>query len=196
IPPAPRGVPQVEVTFDIDANGIMNVSAKDLGTGKSQQIRIESSSGLNESDIQRMVKDAEANAARDKEEKEKVEVKNQAEQLVYQTEKMLAEAGDKIPADVKGKYQSSIDDVKEKIKGGDPKAIKASMDAMMKVSEELYKHAQTGGAAGPGAGPGAAGGQQFHGGQPGGGSAPNGDGGDQKKPGKDGAVDADFEVVD
>jgi molecular chaperone DnaK len=202
IPAAPRGVPQVEVTFDIDANGIMNVSAKDLGTGKSQQIRIESSSGLNESEIQRMVKDAEANAARDKEEKEKVEVKNQAEQLVYQTEKMLAEAGDKIPADVKGKYQSSIDDLKEKIKGGDTKAIKASMDAMMKVSEELYKHAQAAGAAGPadgpgpGAGAGPAGGQQFYGGQPGGGSAPDSDAGDQKKKGgKDGAVDADFEVV-
>jgi molecular chaperone DnaK len=209
IPAAPRGVPQVEVTFDIDANGIMNVSAKDLGTGKSQQIRIESSSGLNETEIQRMVKDAEANAARDKEEKEKVEVKNQAEQLVYQTEKMLSEAGDKIPADVKGKYQSSIDDLKEKIKGGDPKAIKTSMDAMMKVSEELYKHAQAAGAAGPGAaggptggpgGPGAgadpAGGQQFYGGQPGGGAAPGSDAGDQKKKGgKDGAVDADFEVV-
>jgi molecular chaperone DnaK len=202
IPAAPRGVPQIEVTFDIDANGIMNVSAKDLGTGKSQQIRIESSSGLNESDIQRMVKDAEANAARDKEEKEKVEVKNQAEQLVYQTEKMLVEAGDKIPADVKGKYQSSIDDLKEKIKGGDPKAIKAGMDSMMKVSEELYKHAQAAGAAGPGAGgPGGgadpAEGQQFHDGQPGGTSAPSGDAGDQKKKGgKDGAVDADFEVVD
>jgi len=169
IPPAPRGVPQIEVTFDIDANGIMNVSAKDLGTGKSQQIRIESSSGLNESEIQRMVKDAEANATRDKEEKEKVEVKNHAEQLVYQTEKMLNETGDKIPADVKGKYQSSINDLKEKIKGGDSKAIKASMDSMMKISEELYKHAQAAGAAGPGAaGPGAGptGGQQFYGGSP------------------------------
>ncbi|MBN2037466.1 MAG: molecular chaperone DnaK [Chitinispirillaceae bacterium] len=200
IPPAPRGVPQIEVTFDIDANGILNVSAKDLGTGKSQQIRIESSSGLNEDEIQKMVKDAEANAARDKEEKDKVEIKNQAEQLVYQTEKMLNEAGDKIPADVKSKYQSSIDDLKDKIKGGDPKAIKASMDSMMKISEELYKHAQAAGAAGgPGAGPGAgpAGDQQFHGSQPGGENAGTGDSGDQKKkPGKDGAVDADYEVVD
>jgi molecular chaperone DnaK len=200
IPPAPRGVPQVEVMFDIDANGIMNVSAKDLGTGKQQQIRIESSSGLNESEIQRMVKDAEANASRDKEEKDKVEVKNQAEQTVYQTEKMLADAGDKIPGDVKAKYQSAINDLKEKIKGGDTKAIKASMDSMMKISEELYKHAQGAQGAGPGAGAGAAGpganGQQFH--QSGTGPTDNAAGSNESagpKKGKDGAVDADFEVV-
>jgi len=198
IPPAPRGVPQIEVSFDIDANGIMNVSAKDLGTGKQQQIRIESSSGLNESEIQRMVRDAEANAVRDKEEKEKVEVKNHAEQLVYQTEKMLAEAGDKIPADVKGKYQSAVNDLKEKIKTGDQKAIKAAMDGMMKLSEELYKHAQAAqGGAGPGAGPGgpgAGGGQQFH--QDGTGTAgSDAAGGTKDKDGKNGAVDADFEVV-
>jgi molecular chaperone DnaK len=199
IPPAPRGVPQVEVSFDIDANGIMNVSAKDMGTGKQQQIRIESSSGLNEGDIQRMVREAETNAAHDKEEKEKVETKNQAEQLVYQTEKMLAEAGDKIPADVKSKYQSAVDDLKEKIKGGDPKTIKTAMDAMMKISEELYKHAQgaAGAAGGPGAGPGPDMGQQFHQGQQGG-NAAGGQAGEQKqeKKPKDGAVDADFEVVD
>jgi molecular chaperone DnaK len=202
IPTAPRGVPQIEVTFDIDANGIMNVSAKDLGTGKQQQIRIESSSGLNESEIKRMVSDAEANASRDKEEKEKVEVRNHAEQLVYQTEKMLAEAGDKIPSDVKGKYQSAVNDLKEKIKTGDPKAIKAGMDSMMKLSEELYKHAQNaGGAAGggsdPGAGPGGdAGGQQVHqGGAGSNGHAADGAGGPKGKNGKDGAVDADFEVV-
>jgi molecular chaperone DnaK len=198
IPAAPRGIPQVEVTFDIDANGIMNVSAKDLGTGKQQQIRIESSSGLNESEIQRMVKDAEANASRDKEEKETVEVKNHAEQLVYQTEKMLTDAGDKIPSDVKGKYQSAINDLKDKIKGGDPKAIKASMDGMMKISEELYKHAQNsagaqGGGAGPGAGPAGAG--PGAGGQGSGGNASGSDGSSGPKKGKDGAVDADFEVV-
>ena len=206
IPPAPRGIPQVEVTFDIDANGIMNVSAKDLGSGKQQQIRIESSSGLNETDIQKMVKDAEANAARDKEEKEKVEVKNHAEQLVYQTEKMLADAGDKIPADVKSKYQSAINDLKDKIAGGDPKAIKAGTDSLMKVSEELYKHAQgagAGGPGGPGTGPGpdmGVAGQQFYQSQPGGetGPQPGPDSGNQnnKGKGKDGAVDADFEVVD
>jgi molecular chaperone DnaK len=199
IAPAPRGVPQIEVTFDIDANGIMNVSAKDQGTGKQQQIRIESSSGLNESDIQRMVKDAEANAERDKEEKEKIEVKNHAEQLVYQTEKMLTDSGDKIPAEVKSRYQSAISDLKNKIGGGDPKAIKTSMDALMKLSQELYKQAP-GGAGGPGAGN--MGGQQFYGGQPGGDQSgttqgPDAGGADNNKgKGKDGAVDADYEVVD
>ncbi|MGA2506831.1 MAG: molecular chaperone DnaK [Chitinispirillaceae bacterium] len=198
IPPAPRGVPQIEVSFDIDANGIMNVSAKDLGTGKQQQIRIESSSGLNESEIQRMVKDAEANASRDKEEKDTVEVKNHAEQLVYQTEKMLSETGDKIPADVKGKYQSAINDLKDKIKGGDSKAIKASMDSMMKISEELYKHAQ-GAQGGGGTGSGGAaggGGPEFRQSAPGSdGHASGSNGSSGPKKGKDGAVDADFEVV-
>ena len=200
IAPAPRGVPQIEVTFDIDANGIMNVSAKDHGTGKQQQIRIESSSGLNESDIQRMVKDAEANAERDKEEKEKIEVKNHAEQLVYQTEKMLTDSGDKIPAEVKSRYQSAISDLKGKIGSGDPKAIKTSMDALMKLSEELYKHAPGGGAGPDGAGN--TGGQQFYGSQPGGDQSsatpgPEAGGPDNNKgKGKDGAVDADYEVVD
>jgi molecular chaperone DnaK len=197
IAPAPRGVPQVEVTFDIDANGIMNVSAKDHGTGKQQQIRIESSSGLNESDIQRMVKDAEANAERDKEEKEKIEVKNHAEQLVYQTEKMLTDSGDKIPADIKSRYQSAISDLKEKITGGNPAAIKTSMDALMKLSEELYKQQ------GPGTDGPDMGGQQFYGGTPGADqSAGQSQGGETgganngKAKGKDGAVDADYEVVD
>ncbi len=203
IAPAPRGVPQVEVTFDIDANGIMNVSAKDHGTGKQQQIRIESSSGLNESDIQRMVKDAEANAERDKEEKEKIEVKNHAEQLVYQTEKMLTESGDKIPADVKNRYQSAISDLKEKITGGNPKTIKESMDALMKLSEELYKQQAPGAGGAGGADAGGMGGQQFYGGAPGGGSgagptpgSESGGANDNKGKGKDGAVDADYEVVD
>ncbi len=203
IAPAPRGVPQVEVTFDIDANGIMNVSAKDHGTGKQQQIRIESSSGLNESDIQRMVKDAEANAERDKEEKEKIEVKNHAEQLVYQTEKMLTESGDKIPADVKNRYQSAISDLKEKITGGNPKTIKESMDALMKLSEELYKQQAPGAGGAGGADAGGMGGQQFYGGAPGSGSGagptPGSESGgtnDNKGKGKDGAVDADYEVVD
>jgi len=203
IAPAPRGVPQVEVTFDIDANGIMNVSAKDHGTGKQQQIRIESSSGLNENDIQRMVKDAEANAERDKEEKEKIEIKNHAEQLVYQTEKMLTESGDKIPADVKSRYQSAISDLKEKISAGNPKTIQESMDALMKLSEELYKQQAPGaGGAGPGsAGPGGMGGQQFYGGASGTGEAgptpgPESGTNDAKGKGKDGAVDADYEVVD
>lgn len=186
IPPAPRGMPQIEVTFDIDANGILNVSAKDLGTGKQQQIRIESSSGLSESDIQRMVKEADANAARDKEEKEKVEVKNQADQLIYQTEKTLGEVEGKISADDKAKITNALNDLKEKAKGDDIAAIKASIDSLMKAShsiaEALYK--QAGAAQGAQAGQGAAGPQQ-----------PQEEKKDQGKKG-DGAVDADFEVVD
>jgi molecular chaperone DnaK len=190
LPSAPRGIPQIEVTFDIDANGIVNVSAKDLGTGKQQQIRIESSSGLSEQEINKMVKDAEANAAHDKEEKEKVEVKNQADQMIYQTEKTLNEAGDKVPEEDKAKIQSALADLKEKAKGDNIAAIKESIDTLMKVShsmaEQMYKNA--GGAAGqPGAGPQPGPGPEMHTGD-----APK----QEKKKGADGAVDADFEVVD
>lgn len=185
IPPAPRGVPQIEVTFDIDANGILNVSAKDLGTGKQQQIRIESSSGLSENEIQKMVKEAEANAARDKEEKEKVEVKNQADQLIYQTEKTLSELDGKISADDKAKITSALNDLKEKAKGDNVEAIKASIDSLMKAShsmaEAMYKNAG-GAAGGPQGGP-----------QPG---AQQQEPPKQDKKGGEGAVDADYEVVD
>ncbi len=195
LPPAPRGVPQIEVSFDIDNNGILHVTAKDLGTGKEQQIRIESSSGLSEDDINKMVKDAEANAEADKAEREKVDTKNQAEQLVFQTEKTLGEVGDKISEDEKKQIQTALDDLKEKAKGDDIQAIKSSMDALMKSShkmaEELYKTQAAGGAgAGGAAGPeGAAGGQQQ-------GPEQNAQGDQNKGGGEDGAVDADFEVVD
>lgn len=196
IPPAPRGVPQIEVAFDIDANGILNVSAKDLGTGKQQQIRIESSSGLSENDIDRMVKEAEANAAKDKEEKERVDVKNQADQLIYQTEKTLSELDGKVSDEDKSKIQSALDDLKEKAKTDDTQAIKSSIESLTKAShamaEAMYKNAggaaQGGAAGGPEtAGPqgGASGSQQQQGGQ----KKDRGDG-------DDGAVDADFEVVD
>lgn len=195
LPAAPRGVPQIEVTFDIDANGILNVSAKDLGTGKQQQIRIESSSGLSEDEIQKMVKEAEANAETDKSEKEKIEVKNQADQVVYQTEKTLGEVGDKISADEKSKIQAALDDLKAKIKDGDTAAIKASMEALMqsshKMAEEMYKNAQAAGGAGAeGAAGGASGGpsqDQASGGAQGGG---------QQGQEQQGPVDADYEVVD
>jgi molecular chaperone DnaK len=196
IPSAPRGVPQIEVTFDIDANGILNVSAKDLGTGKVQQIRIESSSGLSEAEIQRMVKDAEANAGADKEDREKIETKNQADQLVAQTEKMLGEIGDKISDDDKKTIQVAVDDLKEKLKGNDHASIKSSMEALTKaahkMAEELYKTAGAAGAQ-PGAQPGPDMGG-MGGGQQAGGSA------QQEQPsqnaGGNGPVDADFEVVD
>jgi molecular chaperone DnaK len=196
IPPAPRGIPQVEVTFDIDANGILNVSAKDLGTGKQQQIRIESSSGLSEGDIKRMVREAESNAAQDKEEKERIEVKNQADQTIYQTEKMLSEIGDKISDSDKSAIQKALDNLKEKAKGSDINAIKSSLDALMKAShamaEAMYK--QSGPSQqGPVGDMGGMGGG--HGAQHGPSGEPSG-GGQQKGPGSDGPVDADFEVVD
>jgi len=190
IPAAPRGVPQIEVTFDIDANGILKVSAKDLGTGKEQNIRIESSSGLSESEIKKMVKEAESNAERDKQEREKIDVRNQADQVIYQTEKTLAEVGDKIPLDDKTKIQSAVDDLRKKLKGDDTAAIKAGMDAVMKAShkmaEEMYKQAGPGPQGQPGAG------QQ---GQAGPGPQQQGPSPDGKKNG-DGPVDADFTVVD
>lgn len=146
IPAAPRGVPQVEVSFDIDANGILNVSAKDLGTGKEQQIRIESSSGVSEEEIQRMIKDAETNAEKDRAEKEKVEVRNHAEQLIFQTEKTLKETGDKIGAEDRGTIESAINDLKDKVKTNDTQAIKNSMDSLMtashRMAEGMYRHAQ------------------------------------------------------
>jgi molecular chaperone DnaK len=190
IPPAPRGVPQIEVTFDIDANGIVHVSAKDLGTGKEQKIRIESSSGLSDGDIDRMVKEAEIHAEEDKKEREKAEVRNEADNMVYSTEKNIKDLGDKVNAEDKSKAEEAIADLKKALEGTDLEAIKAKSEALKqisyKIAEEVYK--QTGaqpGAAGPGdagqAGPGTGG--------PG--DAPQGNGGNTKS-----AEDADYEVVD
>ena len=149
IPPAPRGVPQIEVTFDIDANGIVHVSAKDLGTGKEQHIRIESSSGLSDAEIDRMVKEAEANAENDKKEQEKVEVKNEADSLVYQTEKTLKELGEKLPSSEKASIEDSLAALKRAIESNDTAEIKAKTEALkqvsMKMGEELYKKQQASG---------------------------------------------------
>jgi molecular chaperone DnaK len=146
LPAAPRGVPHVEVSFDIDANGILNVSAKDLGTNKEQKIRIESSSGLSESEINRMVRDAEENAAKDKEEREKIEIRNQAENLVIQTEKTLKEVGDKVPADERQTIESVMNDLKEKMKSGNTSAIKEGIatltNAAHKMAERIYQQAR------------------------------------------------------
>jgi len=162
IPPAPRGVPQIEVTFDIDANGIVKVSAKDLGTGKEQKIQIQNSSGLSEDEINRMVKDAEANAESDKKKKEEVETKNEADSLVYQSEKSLKDYGDKISADDKSKIEAAIKELKDAIASNNLEEMKKKTEnlkqASYKLAEEIYKaqgaQAQ-GGAAGanPGAGP-------------------------------------------
>ncbi|MCQ2403886.1 MAG: molecular chaperone DnaK [Lentisphaeria bacterium] len=149
IPAAPRGVPQIEVTFDIDANGILKVSAKDLGTGKEQKITITSSSGLSEDQIKQMVHDAEAHADEDKKQREKIDTKNQAEAVVYQTEKQLQENGDKIPAEIKSKIEGGIAKLKDAIKADDTDQIKAALADLEKemhaFAEELYKNANPNG---------------------------------------------------
>jgi molecular chaperone DnaK len=192
IPPAPRGVPQIEVTFDIDANGILHVSAKDLGTNKEQKITITGSSGINKDEINRMVKDAEKFAGEDQKKREGVEAKNQAENLVYQTEKLLKEQSDKISADNKSKVTSAIEDLKTAIKGGDGDSIKAKMEAlntvMQAVSTELYSKAKGASQGQQSAGP--------TGGQPEGGEQGGQKGGQSSKKDDGEVIDADFEMVD
>ena len=155
IPPAPRGMPQIEVTFDIDANGIVNVSAKDKATGKEQQIRIQASGGLSEADIEKMVKDAEANAAEDKKRREAVDAKNHADALVHSTEKALAEHGSKIAEGERRAIEDAVSDLKEALKGDDAEAIKAKTNtlaqASMKLGEAMYKQQAEGEAAAKGA---------------------------------------------
>ena len=152
IAPAPRGVPQIEVTFDIDANGILSVTAKDLGTGKEQKITITASSGLSEEEIQKMVNDAKAHEAEDKAAKEKIEVKNKADSMVYQTEKQLKDLGDKLSPEAKNSVQESIDKLKKEIEKDDVEGMKATMkeleERLMKFGEEIYKQQQAQNAAG------------------------------------------------
>jgi molecular chaperone DnaK len=160
IPPAPRGVPQIEVTFDIDANGIVNVSAKDKGTGKEQQIRIQASGGLSDADIEKMVKDAEAFAAEDKTRREVAEARNQADSLVHSTERQLAEHGDKVSGELKGQIEAAVADLRGVLDSGDAAQLQAKTQALamvaMKLGEEIYKteqaaggEAQASGAQGP-----------------------------------------------
>jgi molecular chaperone DnaK len=155
IPPAPRGVPQIEVTFDIDANGIVSVTAKDKATAKEQQIRIQASGGLNDADIQRMVKDAEAHAAEDKKRRELVEAKNHAEAMIHTTEKSLKEFGDKVAAADKAGIETAVDSLKAALAEDDVEAVKARTDdlmqASMKLGEAMYaaQQAQAEGAEAP-----------------------------------------------
>ncbi|MBM4326277.1 MAG: molecular chaperone DnaK [Deltaproteobacteria bacterium] len=180
IPPAPRGVPQIEVTFDIDANGIVHVSAKDLGTGREQSIKITASSGLTEEEIQRMVKDAEAHAADDRAKRELAEAKNQADSMVYMTEKSLKEHGDKIDASTKSSIEAAISKTKTAMEGSDTQAIRAASEELQqashKLAEAMYQQA------------GAGAGQQAGAGQAGGGASAG------AKPEED-VVDADFTEV-
>jgi molecular chaperone DnaK len=195
IPPAPRGIPQIEVTFDIDANGIVHVSAKDLGTGKEQKIRIESSSGLSDSDIDKMVKEAELHAEEDKKERENAEAKNEAEMMVYSTEKNIKDLGDKVKPEDKAKAEEAIAELKRALEGGNVSAIKEKTEALKQVSykiaEEIYKQGAAQQGQPGGAGPDGAGG--FGGTGPGdtGGAGFGQDGGNTKS-----AEDADYEVVD
>ena len=148
LPPAPRGVPQIEVTFDIDANGIVNVSAKDKGTGKEQQIQIQASRGLSDTDIEKMVDEAKTHADEDKNKKESVEVRNQADSMVYSTEKSLGEHGEKLEAKDKDNIQKAIDELKEILKdeSASSENIKSKLDALntaaMKLGEIMYKQNQ------------------------------------------------------
>ena len=139
IPPAPRGMPQIEVAFDIDANGILKVSAKDLGTGKQQSIEIKSSSGLSEEEVQKMSQEAEAHAEEDKKKREVVDLKNQADQLVYQTEKTLKEHGDKVSAETRGNIENAVNNLKEVVKGEDGDAIKKAIENLGEAGQELGK---------------------------------------------------------
>jgi molecular chaperone DnaK len=166
LPPAPRGVPQIEVSFDIDANGIVNVSAKDMGTGKSQAMQITGGSALNKDEIDRMMREAEQHAEEDRQRREDAEVRNQAESLVYQTEKFVKENDEKLPADVKDSVNSSLGEAQEALKGTDTGAIKAAMEKLatesQKLGAALYQQqgAADGTAGAPGANPGADAGQQ------------------------------------
>ena len=184
IPPAPRGMPQIEVAFDIDANGIVHVSAKDMATQKEQSIKITASSGLSKEEVDQLVKDAEAHSEEDKKRRETVEIRNQADSLIYGTEKNLQEHGDKIPEEEKTNIQEAIDGMKKAMEGDDVEAMKAAMQTLTtashKLAEEMYKKTSADGAAGSttgdGAGPN--------------GEATNGKGEDEK------VVDAEFEEVD
>ncbi|WP_020614340.1 molecular chaperone DnaK [Sediminispirochaeta bajacaliforniensis] len=189
IPPAPRGVPQIEVTFDIDANGIVHVSAKDLGTGKEQKIRIESSSGLTEDEINKMVRDAESHAEEDKKEREKIEVRNEADSLIYSTENSLKDFGDKVDASEKEKINASVAALKKSVESGDIADIKSKIEelkqASYKLAEEVYKQAGAGQASG-------AAGQAS--GQDAGNEA--GSGSSSEASGNGNVEDVDYEVVD
>ncbi len=176
IAPAPRGVPQIEVTFDIDANGIVKVSAKDLGTGKEQNITITASTNMSKEDIDKAVKEAEQFAADDKKKREEVDIRNGADQMVFQTEKMLKENGDKLPADVKSDAEAKLADLKTAVQSGNVDDIKAKQEALSQVFEKMYQAAAAA--------------QQAAGAQPG-----TDAGAANEKPNDDGVVDADFKEV-
>jgi len=180
IPPAPRGAPQIEVTFDIDANGILHVSAKDQGTGKEHKIKIEGSSGLSKDEVEKMTKEAELHAEEDRKRKEAVESRNQLDSAIYQLEKTFKEAGDKLPAEVKAKIEPALAEAKKDLESNDPDKMKAALENLSKVGQELYAAAAQA--------------SQAAGAAPEGGPAP--EAGAKRTEKKADVVDADFEVVD
>ncbi|MCX6936792.1 MAG: molecular chaperone DnaK [Verrucomicrobia bacterium] len=183
IPPAPRGTPQIEVTFDIDANGILNVTAKDLGTGKDQKITIQGSSGLSKEEVEKMTREAELNAEADKKRKEEVETKNSLDSTIYGLEKTLKDSGEKIPVEIKSKFETALAAAKKDLETGDLDKMKAALENLQKIGSELYAAAQAAGAA--------------PGGEAGPGAAPGPEGASGKKAEKKSdVVDADFEVMD
>jgi len=184
IPPAPRGAPQIEVTFDIDANGILHVSAKDLGTGREQKITIQGSSGLSKDEVDKMTKEAELNADADKNRREQIEAHNQLDSVVYQLEKTLKDTGDKIPADVKSKIEEGLASAKKDLESNDATRMRAAIENLTKLGGEIYAHAQQAAAA---AGPGAGGAT---------GETESTQAEAKKSDKKSDVVDADFEVVD
>jgi molecular chaperone DnaK len=183
IPPSPRGLPQIEVTFDIDANGILHVSAKDKGTGKENKITIKANSGLNEEEIQKMVRDAEANAAEDHKKLELVQARNQADATLHSVRKSMTEHGDKLDAGEKSKIEAALKEVEDALKGDDKAALEAKTEALMTVSqklgEKMYADAQTAAAAAGAASPGTEGASH----------AP------ESQPADDNVVDAEFKEV-
>jgi len=188
IPPAPRGLPQIEVTFDIDANGILNVTAKDNATGKDQKITITSSSGLSKEEVERMAKDAEAHAADDKAKREEIDARNQLDSMVYQIEKMLRESGDKISGSDRGEVENALADAKKALESNDKAQMDRAREALTKAShklaEQMYKATQPGPGAGAGPTPGAGEGPQ-----------PGGDGEAGKKQ-DEGVIDAEYVDVE
>jgi molecular chaperone DnaK len=185
IPPAPRGMPQVEVTFDIDANGIVNVSAKDLGTGKEQSIKITASSGLNKDEINKLIRDAELHAEEDKKKKELVEARNAADTLIYSTEKSMKDLGDKVDGATRSQVEASITPLKKAMEGDDMEQIKRLTDQLMqashKIAEAMYQKASQSGDPSDGSAGGAGG--------------PGSEGHSSTKSADDDVVDADFEEV-
>jgi len=200
IPPAPRGIPQIEVTFDIDANGIVNISAKDTATGKEQKITITATSHLSDDEIERMVNEAKENAEEDKKKRESVDARNSADGLVYSTEKLLKDMGDKVPADMKTKIEDQVKVLKKAIESDDAEQMKKETETLQNLQNELSQklYSKAGAGDGQGAGPGAGGPGAGPGGQQAGPAGPGAAGGGEKKDenGEEDVIDAEFEAKD